>query len=377
MTGDSKMKKIICVCLCGAILLCAGCGKTEEKLDKANKQIEQLSYKIDSLVKIMNDAQDIEEEIHEIYDDEAVVKAYKNNDSSNLSDEDKYILEQAEKVIEEKITDSMTDYEKEKAIYDYMYQVTSFDEQSLAAISSTGEYSHTPYGFFKEHSTICVGNATTFKLFMDMLDIDCRIIHSTINGEHAWNIVELDGEWYHVDLTFDNMGSENPTYSFFNVPDQAKSMEDYPWDKSEFPECNGEKYCYGINNSIEVDSVYDIPGQIKNAIDKKQNSVFIKTAVPSGSDAESFIEQLYDVLYYVESDEYLVAVPMMMLVDDNTGVITNIVILYPDDMDNNSGDNTTQQENLIDYDKMQEKFDEAFEGEISLYDEDYYEEEVY
>ena len=34
-------------------------------------------------------------EVHEIYDDTAVVEAYKNNDDSGLSDEDKYVLETA------------------------------------------------------------------------------------------------------------------------------------------------------------------------------------------------------------------------------------------------------------------------------------------
>ena len=45
------MKKIlIAVSLCMAVCLFAGCGKTNEKLDEANKQIEELSGKINTLV---------------------------------------------------------------------------------------------------------------------------------------------------------------------------------------------------------------------------------------------------------------------------------------------------------------------------------------
>lgn len=367
------MKKILlCLCICALAASWTGCGKTDEKLDETNKQIEQLNDKIDKLVNIINDYNDYDEEIHEIYDDTAVVEAYKSGDSSKLTDEkDKYILEEATKVIDEKIKDSMTDYEKEKAIYDYMFEITSFDEDSLAAISSTGEYSHTPYGFFKEHSTICVGNATTFKLFMDMLDIDCQIIYSTIEGEHAWNIVKLDDGWYHVDLTFDNSESDAPSYSFFNVTDEAKDTGDYPWDKSEFPECNATEYCYGAKNAIEIESVYDIPQQIKNAIENDQESIFVKFPVPSEMDPQEYKQAAYDTLQYLESEEHIVYAPMSMLADDDKNVLINISITYFD-----YGYDYEDYSYLIDADKLNEEFDKVFEGEMSLYYYDY-EEDIY
>ena len=361
------MKKIlIAVSLCMAVCLFAGCGKTNEKLDEANKQIEELSGKINTLVELMNDYEDYEDEVHEIYDTSAVAEAYKSGDKDGLSEEDAYILKQATKAIKEIIKDDMTDYEKEKAVYDYMYDVTSFDDGSLSAIESTGEFAHTPYGFFKEHSTICVGNATTFKLFMDMLDIDCKLIHSTSNGEHAWNIVKLDDDWYHVDLTFDSPDSKEPAYTYFNVPDAAKNTGDYPWDRSEFPECKGTKYCYGLNNSIEIESVYEIPKQLKKAMDDEQGSIFLKLPVPSEGSAVDFKEQVYSMLNYIDSMDYFISSPMAMLMDNKETLLVNVVITYPDyDIE----DEETEYEELIDYELMNEKFDEEFDGEISLYDD--------
>ena len=96
------MKKIlIAVSLCMAVCLFAGCGKTNEKLDEANKQIEELSGKINTLVELMNDYEDYEDEVHEIYDTSAVAEAYKSGDKDGLSEEDAYILKQATKVIKE------------------------------------------------------------------------------------------------------------------------------------------------------------------------------------------------------------------------------------------------------------------------------------
>ena len=85
-------------------------------------------------------------EIHEIYDDTAVVEAYKSGTTEGLNEQDKYVLEQAKKVIDENITDGMSDYEKEKAIYDWQMAYTAYNDNSLAPIASGGQYRHLPYG---------------------------------------------------------------------------------------------------------------------------------------------------------------------------------------------------------------------------------------
>ena len=113
-----------------------------KRIDDQQKLIEEQSKKLDKAEQIFNkmlgaegtqsvfsDGFDIEGamgtmtgEVHPIYDDTAVVEAYKTGDSSKLTDDkDKFILEEATKAIKENIKDKMTDYEKEKAIYDYVF----------------------------------------------------------------------------------------------------------------------------------------------------------------------------------------------------------------------------------------------------------------
>ena len=95
-------------------------------------------------------------EIHEIYDDTKVVEAYKSGNEEGLDEQDKYVLKQAKKVIDENIKDGMTDYEKEKAIYDWQVAYTAYNDNSLSPIASGDQYSHLPYGVFKYHQAICV-----------------------------------------------------------------------------------------------------------------------------------------------------------------------------------------------------------------------------
>ena len=223
----------------------------------------QNSRMIDNMNKILNQA---EGSVHEIYDDSKVIAAYKSGDADGLDSEDAFVLDKLKEVIGDVIKDDMTDYEKEKAIYDWQQNWTTYGEENLNPIAAAAN-DYTPYGVLRSHNAICVGNATTFKLFMDALDIPCKIIHSTENGEHAWNIVQLDGDWYHVDLTFDGGVEGRPGYAYFNVPDSIKDDGSWPWDHSEIPAANGSKYCYLLNNAVECDDMYQIPKAIKDAID--------------------------------------------------------------------------------------------------------------
>lgn len=212
--------------------------------------------------------------VHEIYDDTRVVEAYKSGSDEGLSEEDKYVLKMAKQVIKENIKDDMSDYEKEKAVYDWLIDYTSYSNQNLAPISSGDQYAHLPYGVFKYHQAICVGNATTMKLFLDILGIENQIIHSTEEGEHAWNLVKLDGDWYHCDATFDDSNSGKPGYNYFNVPDSVKDDGSYPWDHDTIPAADGTKYCYIANHAGEIKDVYSLPAYLRKQIDEGVSQIY-------------------------------------------------------------------------------------------------------
>ena len=212
-----------------------------------------------------------EASIHEIYDDSKVISAYKTGNSDKLEAEDKYVFDKMTEVINQVIKPGMSDYEKEKAIYDWQVGWVNYDQQNLSPITEGTDQTHTPYGVFKSHQAICVGNATTFKLFMDALEIPCKIIHSTDNGEHAWDVVQLENDWYHVDVTFDGTTNGKPSYSNFNIPDSIKDDGSWPWNHDEIPAANGSKYCYLLMNANNLDDLYGIPEKLKEAIDNGDN----------------------------------------------------------------------------------------------------------
>lgn len=389
------MKKTIIFAMCICTLLCAGCSKgssndssksgaSASQTESSDKKVKDLETQVDTLAKILATSTgvskedilngnvsdiDIDGDVHAIYDDTAVIDAYKSGDDSKLKDDkDKFILKSLKKAIQDNIKDSMTDYEKEKAVYDYMFSYTHFDDSSLAAINDQSHYQHTPYGFFHDKSTICVGNATTFKLFMDALGIDCKIIHSTESGEHAWNVVKINDKWYHVDLTFDG-GMKNPDYAYFNVPDSAKDTGDYPWNKKDFPECNSIDDCLIAKNATELSSIYKLPEALSKAIKNKDKNLFIKVK-PEKTDSDvsdsDLVKQYSNILQNISGDTsgYYCNGSSVFI---NDGYLYIALDIYnTNDINNSDGDQDGKQNSVIDENKLSKAFSDVFKnGQLS------------
>ena len=302
--------------------------------------IDQLSDAIDQTFGMYIQGDDIEEfvenlynemdggyyeDVHELYDTSAILEAYESGDKEGLSEEDLYTLETAMEIIDEIITDDMTDYEKEKAVYDWLIEYVSYDDEAFNPLGEdVYEYNWYPYGVLKYHSAICVGNATTFKLFMDMLGIDCMIIHSTEEGEHAWNLVCIEDDWYHVDATFDSgTGTDTPGYEYFNVPDSFKVDDGYYWDRSEFPEANSMEYSYIAQDAVLIETTGEIPQLIRDALDNNLRKLVLKSE-GEFRDVEELVDE---ISWRLPESEYVYLINQA----ENEGICYYVIEIYKDE----------------------------------------------
>ena len=192
--------------------------------------------------------------------------AYKNGTEDTLSDRDKETLDMAKTILADIIKDGMTDYEKEEAVYLWLTKEMKPDTGMLTVIPTSDEGADDPHDVLKNRSAVCVGYATTFRLFMQMLDIECKVIH---NRElyHSWDLVKLDGEWYHVDCYSD---ADNGNYQNFNMND-TRAEEGHDWNREFFPAATGVKYSYAAMNSIQLKNIYAIPKAIRGMFDEDRN----------------------------------------------------------------------------------------------------------
>ena len=100
--------------------------------------------------------------------------------------------------------------EKIDAIYNYLIRNVKYvSDAELADESNVIKYSS--YAALVRHSAVCQGFAGAFYRLCLESGIDSRIVSSDAMN-HAWNIVELDGNYYHLDATWDINWPNAPKY---------------------------------------------------------------------------------------------------------------------------------------------------------------------
>jgi len=193
----------------------------------------------------------------DLYDPAAILAAWRNVDASALSGKNRIIYDACKSVINKLITDNMTDYDKELALHDWIIEWASYDTETLSNSPNAhpDPDNDNPYGLLINKKAICLGYTLTFQLFMDLVGVECITVHGTSHSresEHAWNMVRIDGEWYCVDVTWnDPIESNNiirigsPAHKFFNVTSKFMWDTDHQWDRSAVPEATAPKLYKG------------------------------------------------------------------------------------------------------------------------------------
>lgn len=150
------------------------------------------------------------------------------NSNGDMDSKQKFINETIDNILKEIIKPNMNDYEKEKAIRDWIVDNISYD------------YTYSNYYTYEaltKKTVVCNGYA---ELFYDMakragLHV-IKVIGLANNSisieDHAWNMIEIDGIWYHVDLTWDDAWP----FHYYNLTDEQIATDHEI--KSDWPKAN-------------------------------------------------------------------------------------------------------------------------------------------
>ena len=120
------------------------------------------------------------------------------------------MLEQKiESVVKELITPSMTDYQKELAIHDYLIENCEYDVEGYESGKIEAD-SFNAYGALCLGVAVCEGYAEAAALLLNRAGVETLVITGDSRGEkHAWNIVKIDGDYYHLDVTWNDPVQQN------------------------------------------------------------------------------------------------------------------------------------------------------------------------
>lgn len=124
-------------------------------------------------------------------------RAYTQDEINEINE----INNKVDKILSENVNNNMPPKEKIRAIHDYIIDHTEYDKLKYENKNDDTYKSNTAYGVLIEGYGTCNGYADAMEIFLDKMNI---INYKISNEEHIWNLVYLDGKWYHLDLTWDD-----------------------------------------------------------------------------------------------------------------------------------------------------------------------------
>lgn len=209
-------------------------------------------------------------------------------------------LELESKKIIDSIPKEYTNYQKAKYVHDYLVSTIKYDK--------SGNFSHNVYGALVDKKAVCDGLSKAYMYLLSQLGIESRIVYgkSEEGIAHSWNIIKLDDEYYHVDLTWDmpQKNSDTIIYSNFCITDDdvKKKRKIYsPYNDindsiyAPIPRCDSTKYNYYKKEGLLISSYSDfnldyILDLLNKTAGNKEKSIQIKFA--KQKDFKAFIEDL-------------------------------------------------------------------------------------
>jgi len=131
------------------------------------------------------------------------------------------------------VNDNMSDFQKIVVLHDYLVKICKYDK--------TTEHCVSVYGALVEGKAKCQGYAEAYRYLMEKVGIEC---YNVRYPGHVWNLVKLDGEYYHVDVTNDST-TYTPSYVTqynFMLNSDAIPAYRYGKDPDTWYISNGPKY---------------------------------------------------------------------------------------------------------------------------------------
>ncbi|MBQ8923856.1 MAG: hypothetical protein IJ053_03585 [Lachnospiraceae bacterium] len=111
------------------------------------------------------------------------------------------------------------DFDTVKAVHDYLVENFRYDNRTVFE-------NHTDIEGFRDRKMVCSGYSLAAYYLLNSAGIPTRVVtgyggtDAPIEVNHMWNMVELDGNWYNMDITWDDTEQKNISYKYFLKSDK-------------------------------------------------------------------------------------------------------------------------------------------------------------
>lgn len=216
-------------------------------------------------------------------------------------------LEKEKNKIMKTVSGFSDDFEKELYIHNYVIDKCQYVDKVGGTYSSS-------YGCLINGTASCEGYAKAMKYLLDAAGIENYIASGFTHTEdkkepegHAWNIVKINSQYYHVDVTWnDPVNSEvENSYAYFNVNDKEISKT-HDIDKEFQGVCVSDDENYYVKNKLVFTS-YDgkardtIVSEMARCIANNEKTFSFKVAdekvLKDAKDALFDMNGIYSILF--------------------------------------------------------------------------------
>lgn len=278
--------------------------KLEADVEKINLSLQEdtlfygtvLQYKMYQLPL----TKDILATLYYRYSEEGNVLCYlKQEDPVLLSSKrEKQLYEKVLEILTTTLEQSMSDYEKELALHDYLVNNCEYEEQSS---DSDGDW-HSAYGALVNGRAVCSGYSHAMYLLLQAENISCHIINGTgrepeTNEQvpHSWNQVQIAKDWYQLDATWDdplNQADTGITHSYFNITDEQME-QDHDWTKKDGKACTAYTYNYYVYEKHFCQTLKEARSLIQTQFQNKETMT--ELWIKSGNCNDRELSMLYEL----------------------------------------------------------------------------------
>lgn len=184
--------------------------------------------------------------------------------------------------IANRITNSQAnELQKEIAIYDFMvknirYGLCDADHNVSEKLSQSA------FSTLFERKGVCKGISMLFKCLADLVGLKVAVIEGEVYDAqwllHAWNLINIDGKFFHVDVTQDIVTYQNEgvcSYNGLNMLDVEISTN-YRWNKTKYPKCIGSPLGFYEYEKLIVHDEEDLRRELKKQINQRKTVLYFR-----------------------------------------------------------------------------------------------------
>jgi hypothetical protein len=169
-----------------------------------------------------------------------------------------------------------SELDRELFVHDYILRNFHYDHD-------LGEFAYNVLGLILYRTAVCQGIAYYVKMVLDYLDVFSLVVFGRGNDPttgvsegHAWNIVRIDGLYYHLDATYNlSLSDRRNRYDYFNLSD-FDIKKDHIISDVNLPACITSDRDYYTLNGMTVNGLSALDRYFNDAIRRGEKTIIVK-----------------------------------------------------------------------------------------------------